>query len=79
MDELDLVAFKPSVGDRVKLKPSVVSPRYGAGKLTMPYREVGTVASVSGDTVRVDWPAQSGWSCPVDELERAGEGLEEEQ
>jgi hypothetical protein len=55
------------VGSRVKVLSSVSSPVYGWGAVT--YSSVGTVTSIQGSFVRVDFPEQSGWYAASEELQ----------
>ena len=55
------------VGDRVRVKASVTSPAHGWGSVRA--GDVGTVASISGTKITVDFPRQSGWSGKLAEME----------
>ena len=60
------------VGDRVRVKASVTSPAHGWGSVRA--GDVGTVASISGTKITVDFPSQSGWSGKLAEMEKQGGG-----
>ena len=62
------------VGDTVRVKASVSSPRYGWGSVKHTSR--GKIKSISGDKASVDFPEQSGWSSDIAELETVPEGTE---
>jgi hypothetical protein len=55
------------VGSTVMVLPSVSSPQFGWGAVTR--SSVGTVISISGNTVTVNFPEQSGWSAAIAELQ----------
>ena len=57
------------IGDRVKVKPSVVIPKYKWGSVS--YRSVGVVTAVSsnGQDLIVDFPEQNYWQGLVNEME----------
>ena len=58
------------VGDRVRVKASVTSPAHGWGSVSA--GDFGTVVSISGTGVKVDFPKQSGWSGKLAEMEKNG-------
>ena len=58
------------VGDKVRVKQSVTTPRYKWGSVN--HKSIGTVVSIScvDDTeCKVDFPQQSAWTGLVSELE----------
>ncbi|XP_060772261.1 probable E3 ubiquitin-protein ligase MID2 isoform X2 [Neoarius graeffei] len=55
------------VGDRVRVKPSVNSPRHGWGGVT--HECVGVVKSLDGETIAVDFPKQPRWRGVISEME----------
>ncbi|KAA0163886.1 hypothetical protein FNF28_04080 [Cafeteria roenbergensis] len=63
-----------SVGARVRVKPSVSSPKYGWGSVSA--GDVGTVKSVESDSrMRVDFPGKnSNWLADPSEMELAPAG-----
>ncbi|XP_073672917.1 uncharacterized protein [Garra rufa] len=69
----DLSAKRPSVdivvGDRVRVKPSVVTPTHKWGSVT--HLSVGVVKKIQGDLLTVDFPEQRNWTGVVSEMERA--------
>lgn len=57
----------PRVGMRVRVKPSVSSPKYGWGSVTE--SSVGTLKSIDGSKCTVNFPEQSDWLAALDEVE----------
>lgn len=55
------------VGDQVRVKPSVASPRYGWGEVK--HEDVGLVSQIRKDLIKVDFEKQKSWSADPDELE----------
>jgi len=57
------------VGDRVRVKPSVTTPKYKWGSVN--HASVGTVVSISpnGKDVKVDFPQQTNWTGLITEME----------
>ena len=58
------VSFKQ--GDKVQVKPEVKDPVHGWGEVKA--GEVGTIASVSEEVIRIDFPSQFNWAAQPDEL-----------
>lgn len=67
-DGVTAAAGPLSVGDRVRVRPSVERPSAGWGSVT--HASVGTLVKVEGDGVRVDFPEQRNWRGKVEEMER---------
>ncbi|XP_060607151.1 E3 ubiquitin-protein ligase HERC2-like isoform X1 [Ruditapes philippinarum] len=70
------------VGDKVRVKPSIVTPTYKWGSVT--HRSVGTVTAIisNGRDITVDFPQQAHWTGVLDEMElvpstHAGVGCDE--
>lgn len=60
------------VGDKVRVRAEVSSPRYGWGSVK--HSSVGTIRDMSGSTdCHVDFPEQSGWNAVLEELETVPE------
>lgn len=57
------------VGDRVRVKPSVTTPKYKWGSVN--HSNIGTVVSLSsnGKDVKVDFPQQANWTGLISEME----------
>lgn len=57
------------VGDRVRVKASVTTPKYKWGSVN--HGSVGTVVSISpnGKDVKVDFPQQTNWTGLIAEME----------
>ena len=57
------------VGDRVRVKPSVTTPKYKWGSVN--HSSIGTVVSLSsnGKDVKVDFPQQANWTGLISEME----------
>eukprot|EP01043_Picozoa_sp_COSAG02_P050464 COSAG02_NODE_5189_length_4555_cov_10.704668_2_plen_590_part_00 len=58
------------VGDSVQVKASVSTPSHGWGSVS--HGDCGTVASVGSSSVVINFPAHSGWSGVLDEMEPCG-------
>ncbi|KAL1253680.1 hypothetical protein QQF64_015909 [Cirrhinus molitorella] len=67
----DVSAKRPSfdiaVGDRVRVKPSVVTPTHKWGSVT--HSSVGVVKKIQGDLLTVDFPEQRNWTGLVSEMQ----------
>ncbi|XP_053344377.1 E3 ubiquitin/ISG15 ligase TRIM25-like [Clarias gariepinus] len=61
--------FQIKVGDRVRVKPSVKTPKYNWG-CTVTHRSVGVIKSVTDETVVVDFPEHKNWKGLLSEMER---------
>ncbi|XP_016372141.1 E3 ubiquitin/ISG15 ligase TRIM25-like isoform X5 [Sinocyclocheilus rhinocerous] len=77
----DLSAKRPPfdivVGDRVRVKPSVVAPTHKWGSVT--HFSIGVVKKIQGESLTVDFPEQKNWTGIVSEMEivaSTGPGLE---
>ncbi|XP_076873379.1 E3 ubiquitin/ISG15 ligase TRIM25-like isoform X2 [Brachyhypopomus gauderio] len=55
------------VGDKVRVKPSVVTPKYEWGGIT--HKSVGTIRAVEEDTMFVAFPEFHGWKGTFSEME----------
>lgn len=64
--EMQVVTRAPAVGDRVRVYQGL-SPSCGWGSVSA--GDEGVVKSVSGESCRVDFPAQSGWNGRLHEME----------
>ncbi|XP_037324635.2 E3 ubiquitin-protein ligase HERC2 [Pungitius pungitius] len=73
---IELLGFPPQsspshikIGDKVRVKPSVITPKYKWGSVT--HRSVGVVKafSANGKDVIVDFPQQSHWTGLLSEME----------
>ncbi|KAK2884232.1 hypothetical protein Q8A67_017869 [Cirrhinus molitorella] len=60
---------KITIGDKVRVKPSVETPKYLWGSVS--HKSIGSVINVQGETVTVDFPEQKGWIGEVSEMESA--------
>ncbi|KAI4898736.1 hypothetical protein NFI96_007112 [Prochilodus magdalenae] len=74
VSEMELLSSKDtkgcfSVGDRVRVKPSVISPKRGWGNAS--HSSVGVVTALNGEIVTVDFPEQKSWKAIVSEMELA--------
>lgn len=58
----------PQLGDRVRVRPDVATPRFDWG-LVKPL-DVGQLVVFNGDDALVDFPRQTGWRGKLSELER---------
>ena len=58
------------VGDRVRVRPSVTTPKYKWGSVT--HRSVGTVIAIASNRcdVTVNFPEQTRWTGLLSEMER---------
>ena len=68
----DLPRFR--VGDEVRIKSSVTSPKFGWGSLRSGTRELGVVKGIKHpDCIEVDWPESGykGWKAGASDLEPA--------
>ena len=64
------------VGDEVRVKPSVESPKFGWGSVS--HDETGRISEVRDDMVKVDFPSQTSWSADPNELVLvSGDGMPE--
>ncbi|KAL6486449.1 hypothetical protein MHYP_G00058410 [Metynnis hypsauchen] len=63
----DLGNFR--VGDQVRVKASVSSPKYGWGSAS--HRSVGVVTAINGDIMTVNYPEHRNWKAAVSEMELA--------
>ncbi|XP_066533890.1 uncharacterized protein [Hoplias malabaricus] len=57
------------IGDRVRVKDSVSSPKYGWGSAS--HRSIAVVKAINGETMRVDYPEHKSWLAAVSEMELA--------
>ncbi|XP_016303538.1 tripartite motif-containing protein 65 isoform X3 [Sinocyclocheilus anshuiensis] len=55
------------IGDKVRVKPSVVSPTHKWGAVT--HKSIGVVKKIQGDSLTVDFPEQKNWTGIVSEME----------
>ncbi|XP_037393844.1 uncharacterized protein LOC108411315 isoform X2 [Pygocentrus nattereri] len=73
VSEMELAPSEDSenfrVGDRVRVKASVSSPKYDWGSAS--HRSVGVVTAVNGDTLTVDFPEHKSWKAAVSDMELA--------
>ncbi|XP_050995357.1 tripartite motif-containing protein 5 isoform X2 [Labeo rohita] len=73
---LDLSAKRPSsdivVGDRVRVKQSVVTPTHKWGSVT--HSSIGVVKKIQNDLLTVDFPEQRNWTGVISEMERVTSG-----
>ncbi|XP_058617736.1 Fc receptor-like protein 5 isoform X1 [Onychostoma macrolepis] len=58
---------KIKIGDKVYVKPSVVTPRYQWGSVT--HKSIGVVKDIQGETLIVDFPEQKNWKAVISEME----------
>ncbi|XP_058617611.1 uncharacterized protein LOC131531081 [Onychostoma macrolepis] len=58
---------KIKIGDKVYVKPSVVTPRYQWGSVT--HKSIGVVKDIQGETLIVDFPEQKNWKAAISEME----------
>lgn len=59
------VSFK--VGDKVRVKPDVLVPKYRWGSVT--HADIGVVTFVGKEDMQVDFPNRKGWSAHAPEME----------
>ncbi|KAL6486450.1 hypothetical protein MHYP_G00058420 [Metynnis hypsauchen] len=57
------------VGDRVRVKVSVNTPKYGWGRAS--HKSVGVVTALDGENMTVDFPEHESWKAAVSEMELA--------
>ncbi|XP_066533930.1 uncharacterized protein [Hoplias malabaricus] len=57
------------IGDRVRVKASVSSPKYGWGSAS--HRSIAVVKAINGETMTVDYPEHKSWTAAVSEMELA--------
>ncbi|XP_016150341.1 E3 ubiquitin-protein ligase KEG isoform X1 [Sinocyclocheilus grahami] len=65
------------IGDKVRVKPSVVTPTHKWGSITL--KSIGVVKKIQGESLTVDFPEQKNWTGIVSEMEivaSTGPGLE---
>ncbi|XP_058612575.1 uncharacterized protein ftr97 isoform X5 [Onychostoma macrolepis] len=55
------------IGDKVRVKPSVVTPTHKWGAVT--HKSIGVVKKIQGDSLTVDFPEQKNWTGIVSEME----------
>uniref|UniRef100_A0A8C1UE86 FinTRIM family, member 97 n=1 Tax=Cyprinus carpio TaxID=7962 RepID=A0A8C1UE86_CYPCA len=55
------------IGDKVRVKPSVVTPTHKWGAVT--HKSIGVVQKIQGDSLTVDFPEQKNWTGIVSEME----------
>lgn len=74
---VELLGFPPSmptpasikVGDKVRVKPTVTTPRYKWGYVTHDSIGIVTAISSNGHDVTVDFPKQQSWTGLLSEME----------
>lgn len=68
---LDEVTLKQrdlfKIGDKVRVKRSVSTPKHRWGKVT--YQSVGVITDLNGDDITVDFPEHLGWKGIISEME----------
>ncbi|KAL7871657.1 hypothetical protein SRHO_G00066400 [Serrasalmus rhombeus] len=57
------------IGDRVRVKPSVNTPKYEWGHAS--HKSVGVVKAINGESMTVDFPEHESWKAAVSEMELA--------
>ncbi|XP_017581199.1 E3 ubiquitin-protein ligase KEG-like [Pygocentrus nattereri] len=57
------------IGDRVRVKPSVNTPKYEWGRAS--HKSVGVVKAINGESMTVDFPEHESWKAAVSEMELA--------
>ncbi|KAL6486448.1 hypothetical protein MHYP_G00058400 [Metynnis hypsauchen] len=57
------------IGDRVRVKASVKTPKYEWGRAS--HKSVGVVKAINGDSMTVDFPEHESWKAAVSEMELA--------
>lgn len=69
MVPVNVVADNIKVGDRVRVKPGVTTPKYKWGSVT--HRSIGIVTAISANSrdVTVDFPQQAHWTGLLSEME----------
>ncbi|XP_067273527.1 uncharacterized protein [Pseudorasbora parva] len=55
------------IGDKVRVKPSVVTPTHKWGAVT--HKSIGVVKKIQGESLTVDFPEQKNWTGMVSEME----------
>uniref|UniRef100_A0A8C2K4C7 FinTRIM family, member 97 n=1 Tax=Cyprinus carpio TaxID=7962 RepID=A0A8C2K4C7_CYPCA len=55
------------IGDKVRVKPSVVTPTHKWGAVT--HKSIGVVKKIQGESLTVDFPEQKNWTGIVSEME----------
>ncbi|XP_016150355.1 uncharacterized protein [Sinocyclocheilus grahami] len=55
------------IGDKVRVKPSVVTPTHKWGSITL--KSIGVVKKIQGESLTVDFPEQKNWTGIVSEME----------
>uniref|UniRef100_A0A8C1IXW5 Tripartite motif-containing protein 65-like n=1 Tax=Cyprinus carpio TaxID=7962 RepID=A0A8C1IXW5_CYPCA len=55
------------IGDKVRVKPSVVTPTHKWGAVI--HKSIGVVQKIQGDSLTVDFPEQKNWTGIVSEME----------
>ncbi|XP_039549152.1 tripartite motif-containing protein 5-like isoform X2 [Pimephales promelas] len=55
------------IGDKVRVKPSVVTPTHKWGAVT--HKSIGVVKKIQGESLTVDFPEQKNWTGLVSEME----------
>uniref|UniRef100_A0A8C2BWI6 Tripartite motif-containing protein 65-like n=1 Tax=Cyprinus carpio TaxID=7962 RepID=A0A8C2BWI6_CYPCA len=55
------------IGDKVRVKPSVLTPTHKWGAVT--HKSIGVVQKIQGDSLTVDFPEQKNWTGIVSEME----------
>ncbi|XP_026146845.1 tripartite motif-containing protein 65-like isoform X6 [Carassius auratus] len=55
------------IGDKVRVKPSVVTPTHKWGAVS--HKSIGVVQKIQGDSLTVDFPEQKNWTGIVSEME----------
>ena len=68
---LPTAATALAVGAKVRVKPSVASPRHEWGRVNS--ASVGTVVSISGDSCVINFPEQNRWNGAVSEMEEVAQ------
>ncbi|XP_051732353.1 uncharacterized protein LOC127502926 isoform X3 [Ctenopharyngodon idella] len=55
------------IGDKVRVKPSVVTPTHKWGAVT--HKSIGVVKKVQGDSLTIDFPEHKNWNGIISEME----------
>ena len=71
-ERADPLLADPVVGDRVRVRPDVSTPRYEWGDVS--HRSVGTLVWFEGDRCVVDFPRHPHWNGVLSEIERVAAG-----
>ncbi|XP_017538314.2 uncharacterized protein LOC108411325 isoform X1 [Pygocentrus nattereri] len=74
ISEMELLSSKDTegcfrVGDRVRVKDSVSTPKNGWGRAS--HKSVGVVTAINGKSIAVDFPEHQSWNGIVSEMELA--------